>query len=125
LRFIEANTMSAIAAARITAAFSDTINPTIRGYVIDRVASNDKDVYTRTARAVMKFSVADRIGELRAPALVIIGEDDRVTPPVLSEALASRIAGARVARIPESGHISALEQPAAFNHALLEFLDSI
>lgn len=124
LRFIEDNTMAAIAAARITAAFSDAVNPTMRGYVIDRVASNDKAAYLRAARAVFAFSAADRMAEIRVPTLVVVGEHDRVTPPVLSEALASRIASARLVRIPDAGHICVMEQPAAFNRVMLEFLDA-
>lgn len=125
LRFMDANSMAAIAASRITAAFSDAVNPTLRGYLIDRIAANDKDAYLRAARAAMRFSVADRLAELNAPTLVVVGELDRVTPPVLSETLASRIAGARLVRIPAAGHICIMEQPDAFNRVMLEFLDSI
>jgi pimeloyl-ACP methyl ester carboxylesterase len=125
LRFIEGNSMAVVAATRITAAFSDKVNPILRDYVIDRIASNDKEAYVRAARAVMAFSSVERLGELHLPTLVVVGEHDRVTPPVLSETLAGRIAGARLLRIADAGHICAMEQPAAFNRAMLEFLDSI
>jgi pimeloyl-ACP methyl ester carboxylesterase len=88
------------------------------------VASNEKTAYVQGARAVMAFSVVDRLAELHAPTLVVVGEHDRVTPAVLSEVLVSRIAGARLVRISDAGHICVMEQPAAFNRILLEFLDS-
>jgi pimeloyl-ACP methyl ester carboxylesterase len=125
LRFIEDNTMAAIASARITAAFSDGVNPTMRGYVIDRIAGNDKTAYLRAARATFAFSAADRLNDVQVPALVVVGEHDRVTPPVLSEMLASRIAGARLVRIADAGHICVMEQPGAFNQVMLEFLDAL
>jgi pimeloyl-ACP methyl ester carboxylesterase len=125
LRFIEDNTMAAIASQRITAAFSDNVNPTMRGYVIDRIAGNDKAAYVRAARAAFAFSAADRLGEVQVPTLVVVGEHDRVTPPALSETLASGIADARLARIPEAGHICVMDQPAAFNRVMREFLDAL
>jgi 3-oxoadipate enol-lactonase len=125
LRFIEDNTMAAIASTRITAAFSDSINPTLRRYMIDRIAANDKEAYVRAARAAMSFSIGDRLAEVHCPTLVVVGDEDRVTPPPLSETLAARIAGARLVRMPKSGHICVMEQPAVFNRIMLEFLDSI
>jgi 3-oxoadipate enol-lactonase len=125
LRFIENNTMTAVATTRITAAFSDGVNPTLRTYMIDRIANNDKEAYVRAARAVMAFSSTQRLAELQAPTLVVVGEHDRVTPPLLSETLAARIPNARLVRIAAAGHICVMEQPAAFNRVMLEFLDSL
>jgi pimeloyl-ACP methyl ester carboxylesterase len=47
---------------------------------------------------------------------------DRVTPPPLSEDLAARIKGARLARIAGAGHISNVECPLEFNRVVREFL---
>ena len=122
LRFIETNDMPTVATARITNAFSEGVDPVMRDYFIDRVARTDKAMYLRAARAAMTFSATARLGELRQPSLVVVGEHDRVTPPALSEDLAARIPGARLARIANCGHISNLEQPAEFNRTVLEFL---
>lgn len=125
LQFVEDNDMPAVAKARITNAFSDAVNPAMRDYFIDRVARNDKPSYVRAARAVMGFSATARLHEISAPALVVVGDLDRVTPPALSEDLAARIAGARLARFAGAGHISNLEQPAEFNRVVVDFLDSV
>ncbi len=122
LQFVEDNDMPVVAKARITNAFSDAVNPVMRDYFIDRVARNDKPSYVRAARAVMGFSATARLGEIVAPTLVVVGDVDRVTPPALSEEIAARIPGARLARIADCGHISNLEQPAEFNRVVLEFL---
>ena len=76
----------------------------------------------RAARAAWSFSVGGRLGEVSAPTLVIVGEQDRVTPPFLSEEIAAKIQGAKLVRIPGCGHISNLEKPEEFNRALMEFL---
>jgi pimeloyl-ACP methyl ester carboxylesterase len=122
LRFIEEKPMGEIAKDRITNAFSDAVDPLMRDYVIGQISRNEKSAYVRAARAAWAFSVCGRLGEVRAPTLVIVGEEDRVTPPFLSEEIAARIAGAQLVRIPGCGHISNMERPQEFNRALMEFL---
>jgi 3-oxoadipate enol-lactonase len=124
-RFIEENSMAAVAQARITNAFSDAVDAVMRGYLIDRVAQNDKAAYVSAARSGFGFSVADRLSEITAPTLVIVGDQDRVTPPALSDDIAARISGARLVRIAGAGHISNMERPQEFNRAVLQFLESV
>jgi len=125
LQFIETNSMAAVAEARITNALTDRVDPVMRGYFIDEVARNDKAAYVRAARAAFGFAVCERLGEIRAPTLVVVGDEDRVTPPMLSDTLASRIPGARLARIAGAGHISNIECAGEFNRVVLEFLESV
>lgn len=65
------------------------------------------------------------LGTITAPSLVIVGEDDTVTPLPEAERIASGISGARLVRIPGAGHLPNLEAPAAFDDALGEFLRSL
>ncbi len=76
-------------------------------------------------RACDAFDVMGRVGEIRLPALVMVGEDDGLTPPRYSEFLAGTIAGARLTRIPHAGHYVTLEQPDEVNHAIRHFLASL
>jgi len=63
----------------------------------------------------------DRLEEISAPALVIVGAWDVHEFQVAADALATRIPRARKLTIEDAGHMSNMEQPAAFNRALLEF----
>ena len=67
-------------------------------------------------------SVLDRVPEISAPTLVLVGAEDRALPPPCSEEIAAGIPGAEYAAIEDAGHLSALEQPAAVNAAILDFL---
>ncbi|MEA2453392.1 MAG: hypothetical protein QOG04_2102 [Actinomycetota bacterium] len=70
----------------------------------------------------------DSTGELSqidVPTLIIVGENDGVTPVAAAEALNKGISGSKLVVIPESGHLSNLEAPEAFNGALAEFLGSL
>ena len=82
-----------------------------------------------TGRAVR--GVADRaavdaeIPSITAPTLVLVGADDAATPVRKSETIAATIPGARLEVIPDCGHSSSLEQPAAVTRVIREFLESI
>lgn len=65
---------------------------------------------------------AATLAEFRGPALVICGEEDAITKPAENEAIAATIPGATLVTIPKAGHLSNLEQAAAFNTALQKFL---
>lgn len=60
--------------------------------------------------------------EIAVPTLVVCGEEDVITPPAEAEILAKGIAGAELAMIPKSGHLSAMETPDEFNAVLGKFL---
>ena len=59
---------------------------------------------------------------IRVPTLVIVGEDDIISPAAEMRSLAEAIPGARFAEIPQAGHMAPLENPAAVNDALRSFL---
>ena len=56
------------------------------------------------------------------PTLVVCGEFDQATPPVLNKAIANKVAGARYVELPGCGHCPPLEQPQAFLAAIKEFV---
>jgi pimeloyl-ACP methyl ester carboxylesterase len=62
---------------------------------------------------------------IAVPTLVIAGEEDELTPPADSQRIADAIPGAKLVIIPAAGHLSNLEQPAAFNAALNAFLGTL
>src|SRR5690606_35993094 len=68
--------------------------------------------------------VIDSLPGIRVPAIVIVGAND--TPFLAAtDYMASRIPNARKVVIPDAGHASNIDQPEAFNGALLEFLGTL
>jgi 3-oxoadipate enol-lactonase len=65
---------------------------------------------------------SDLLPKITCPTLVIVGEHDALTPPDLAQGFAQQIPGAQFAVIPQSGHLSVLEQPGAFLQAMRNFL---
>jgi 3-oxoadipate enol-lactonase len=62
------------------------------------------------------------LDEIKAPALVVVGEDDVITPPIAAQTIHEGISGSTMVTIPMAGHLSNLENPDAFNKAFLDFL---
>jgi pimeloyl-[acyl-carrier protein] methyl ester esterase len=64
----------------------------------------------------------DRLAELRIPALVIGGVNDRVTPPAAQEALAQRLPHAQLTLLPRAAHAPFLSHPEEVADAILRFI---
>jgi pimeloyl-ACP methyl ester carboxylesterase len=60
--------------------------------------------------------------EIAVPTLVLCGEEDALTPVSEAEALRDAVRGSRLVVVPRAGHLSNMENPAAFNEALRAFL---
>jgi 3-oxoadipate enol-lactonase len=65
------------------------------------------------------------LADVRCPTLIIVGEDDVLTPPSESEAMARGIAGSKLSIIPGVGHLPNIENPHEFNRILEEFLSTL
>lgn len=67
----------------------------------------------------------DLLPKINVPTLVIVGEEDTLTPPAEAEAIHKGIAHSQLRRIERAGHLSNMEQPEAFNKALRDFFKSL
>ena len=76
---------------------------------------------TSRALAVRPSRLGD-LASIKVPTLVIAGSDDQLIPLSESQAMAEAIAGSELVIIPDSGHLSPLENPTATNAAILGFL---
>lgn len=93
----------------------------LRKIFIERWAENDKPAYTEAMKAVIGWSVTDRLGEIRCPTLVI-GADGDYFPTAEKENYVKQIPGAELLIIENSRHALPAEKPAEFNAAVKEFL---
>ena len=63
------------------------------------------------------------LSSIHCPTLIIVGDEDTLTPPSMSRDMLRAIAGSELAVMPKAGHLSSLETPAAFTAALARFLE--
>jgi pimeloyl-ACP methyl ester carboxylesterase len=87
----------------------------------EHMATNDRDAYLRTTRAVIGWSVAHRLGEIACPVLVVTGDRD-YTPVARKEAYVTKLRRGALVVIADSGHAAPLERPDELNAELLRFL---
>lgn len=82
------------------------------------------EAYQRQAQAYLEFDSLDRLGDITATTLVIVGEQDLVTPPWIAREVADAIPGARfeVIRGEGSSHVVPIERPDDFNQLVSNFL---
>lgn len=62
------------------------------------------------------------LASITVPTLVVAGAEDAIIPVAEQRAMADAIPGAQWVEIPGAGHVAPFERPAAFNHAVMEFL---
>lgn len=86
------------------------------------LAANDRRAYLAVMGAVARFDVRARLGDIRCPTLVITGEADTTIPRAAQALLSRGIPGARWVVVPDSGHATPHDQPAAFNRHVLDFI---
>jgi 3-oxoadipate enol-lactonase len=99
-----------------------------RPEVVDAVRalalSNPVGAITGALRAIMMRPDSTRLlSSIHLPTLILVGDEDVVTPPSVAEEMHRAIAGSELAVIPRAGHLSNLENAAAFNDALAPFLE--
>lgn len=78
--------------------------------------------------AIQSLNAADSrpwLKSIKVPTLVIVGEDDIITPPAESKQLANGIPSAELCVVERAGHFPMLEQSAVFNSALRDFLSKV
>ena len=117
--------------AAVDALLGKLLSPATAERKPDVVREAERMMLAATPAAIAAASLGmaerpDRTGllpRIRVPALVIVGEDDAITPPQEARAMASAIPGASLHIIPQAGHLSMLENPDAFNGALFAWLD--
>ncbi len=88
---------------------------------IDRWAGNDRKAYLTSLRALIGWSVADRIREISCPTLIVTADQD-YTPVAYKHAYAAKIPRAELAVIRHSRHMSPIDQPEDFNRTVLNFV---
>ena len=100
-----------------------------RGDAIDKVREMMRATpvlgYVGCCRAIRDMNQTDVLGLIRVPTLIVVGDQDPSTPVATARLLHDQIAGSELAVIKDAAHLPNIEQPEAFNAALLGFLDRV
>jgi pimeloyl-ACP methyl ester carboxylesterase len=95
----------------------------LKAIVRAMAADTGPEAFVRETRAIMsRPDSRPLLASIRCPTLVLVGEGDISTPPELAREIAGGISGAKLVLVPDCGHLSTIEKPAAVNAALAEWL---
>jgi 3-oxoadipate enol-lactonase len=98
---------------------SDELKPAVR-----EIMMSTSPEYVKAALRAMatRPDSSSLLPAIAVPTLVIVGEEDTITPPADAERMASAIPGAKLVKIPGAGHLSNFEKPDAVNAAIEKML---
>lgn len=109
--------------------FPNTVHPERTGddrlKAIHRQMALDSgaEAYARQQAAIIgRPDSRPNLAAIACPTLVVVGDGDQITPPEIAREMADATAGARLAVIPQAGHMALLEQPEAVTDALVGWL---
>ena len=126
-RAVESGGLAAIKDMVMSRYFSDPYREERKDMVEEigrRFLQTPAQGYLGCCDAIAELDFTQDLSRIHARTLVIAGDKDAGTPPAMSEAIAARIPGARLAVIPGAAHLSAVEKPAEFNALVRDFLAS-
>jgi len=106
-------------------ALGESPDAALRLEVKERFLRASAELIYRDLTACNEFDVMERVGAISLPTCIIVGEEDKLTPPKYAQFLHKSIAGSSLTTIAGAGHLVMVEQPAAFNTSLSTFLAAL
>lgn len=90
-----------------------------------QVMMRRRDIWRAVNGVIDRAGIHEECGRIRAPTLVLVGDEDVATPRAKAEKIVSGIAHAKLVGIPRAGHSSTVEEPAAVSAAIEAFLTTL
>lgn len=100
-------------------------NLALTGMVREMLLANDPACYAGHCRALIAGSAKADQSKITCPALLVVGDQDPVTPLSLQRQIAGAIAKSQIRIVPNTAHLTMLEAPEYFNAVLLDFLATL
>jgi 3-oxoadipate enol-lactonase len=114
-----------MAEARVDILIAQPADQAVRTEVVETMARIDPAAYRIGAEAVWLADQRKRAQAIDVPTLILVGDQDLVTPPELSSELLDLIPDARMQVIAGAGHLGNLEKPDEFNRIVGDFVRGI
>lgn len=95
----------------------------LRSSLDQKMRSVSPDIVYGDLKACDEFDVMDRVKEIEIPTWIIVGQDDRLTPPKYAQFLHKEIKDSVLNVVEKAGHLISLEAPDVFNGLLKSFIE--
>lgn len=89
------------------------------------LTGTDPEAFITACRALQRVDFTDRVGNVDIPTLIVVGEDDRATPPHMARDLHRSLADSRLVTLPAVAHAPQIQEPAGFVKSIAGFLEEV
>ena len=117
--------MAELAPGMVERMIGPAADPAARARAVEAMSAVPAETYRAAVRCLVGFDERANLGRIAVPVLCLAGEKDPNAPAAVMERMASKIPGAKYVCLPGIGHLPNLEAPAAFDAAILGFLDEV
>ncbi|MBL8805830.1 MAG: alpha/beta fold hydrolase [Rhodospirillales bacterium] len=115
-------TMADLAEATVESLVGPAASKAVREFARGCVAQVPVQAFAAAIRLIVTFDGRPDLPKIACPTLLLAGERDTNAPAAMMQKMAERIAGSKFVVLPGCGHLANIEDPDAFNAAVLEFL---
>lgn len=95
--------------------------------VLDNLIADNTDngICGANLALATRVNSIDYLNNFKVPVMILVGENDELTPVSCAETMNKRIENSILKIIPDSGHLSNIENPDLFNSYIIEFIENI
>jgi len=94
-------------------------------WVMADLTNNPRENYFEVAKSIWNWETSEALRQINVPTLIMVGENDRLTPPRFSRLLHNGLSDSRLIIVEKAGHCLAMERPELVNIEILRFLRSL
>ena len=106
--------------------YPDTKKENVVATVREMITSTTKHSLCNTLHALAeRIETCTRLHEINIPVLIMVGKEDKITPIAAAQEMHEKIRDSTLHIIQHAGHLTNLENPAAFNFQLVKFLELV
>jgi pimeloyl-ACP methyl ester carboxylesterase len=105
--------------------FGSNPSPSQVAFVDRTLAGTDVEVWAKVFPSLVDFDLSESLEAVSVPALVAVGDKDRLTPPTAARHMADKIPGSRLLILEDAGHCAFLEEHEVLDQEIAAFADEV
>jgi 3-oxoadipate enol-lactonase len=94
-------------------------------WLINDITTKPRESFFNIIRSVWNWKADDKLKQISVPTLIMVGENDHITPPIFSRRLHQAIPDSKLIIVENAGHFLPMERSEFVNTQILKFLKSI
>jgi pimeloyl-ACP methyl ester carboxylesterase len=105
--------------------FGSSPSPSQVAFIDRTLAGTDVEVWAKVFPSLVDFDLSESLAAVSVPALIAVGDKDRLTPPAAARHMADKIPGSRLLILEDAGHCVFLEEHEVLDAEIAAFADEV